>query len=305
MAEPMNLAYLVLAHHQPQHLARLIRTLNSPGTRFFVHLDGRAPMRDFTSIAGRNVSFCDRRTRIHWGEFSIVQATLDLMGFAMAAAPLHDRFVLLSGADYPLRSNEYIQNYLAQHPEAEFMNLVTVPDERVGKSLERVTTHRVLAASGPVGRRIRKAASAVGIPVDRQRDFRKYLDPLTPCAGSMWWALSRDACAHILNFARSETRVMRFFHGTVIPDELVFQTILGNSPFRENVRRNLTYTDWSGGGVHPSYIDESHVSYFEGCDRVTAAGVYGEGEMLFARKFREGSGALLDRMDAMIRRKDA
>jgi len=46
-------------------------------------------MRDFASIAGENVAFCDRRTRVHWGEFSVVQATLDLMTFAMAAAPQH------------------------------------------------------------------------------------------------------------------------------------------------------------------------------------------------------------------------
>jgi len=46
MAEPMNLAYLILAHHQPQHLARLIRNTNAELARYPVL---RAPGQEGTN----------------------------------------------------------------------------------------------------------------------------------------------------------------------------------------------------------------------------------------------------------------
>jgi hypothetical protein len=40
---------------------------------------------------------------------------------------------------------------------------------------------------------------------------------------------------------------------------MVFQTILGNSPFKDMYAGNLTYTDWSLGGPHPCNIEMRHV----------------------------------------------
>lgn len=46
---------------------------------------------------------------------------------------------------------------------------------------------------------------------------------------------------------------------TLIPEEFFFQTIIMNSPYKENVvEKNLRYTDWSGkNGSRPSFLDET------------------------------------------------
>jgi hypothetical protein len=56
--------------------------------------------------------------------------------------------------------------------------------------------------------------------------------------------MTHDACALSRNFIVRNRRIMKFFVNTNCPNELVFQTILGNSPFKDKVRWNLTYTDW-------------------------------------------------------------
>jgi hypothetical protein len=68
---------------------------------------------------------------------------------------------------------------------------------------------------------------------------------------------------------------------------MVFQTILGNSHFKDNVRRNLTYTDWSMGGPHPSDIEMRHVDRIRSERVLTANDVYGQGELFFVRKVRK------------------
>ena len=97
---------------------------------------------------------------------------------------------------------------------------------------------------------------------------------------------------------------MRFFRNVIVPDELVFQTILGNSPFRGMIRRGITYTDTGEGESSPCLIDMNHVREFEAVNEVRGSGPYGEGELLFARKFTDASQALVQRIDRMIARKE-
>ena len=46
------------------------------GVEFFIHLDRKSPADAFTRIRGENVHFMRRRKAVHWGDFSIVQATV-------------------------------------------------------------------------------------------------------------------------------------------------------------------------------------------------------------------------------------
>ena len=300
----MRIAYLVLAHDQPRHLARLVEALSWPGASIFVHVDAKSDIRAFAASRRDGVRFCGRRVPVYWGEYSQVEAILTLMRDAHAARPAHDWFVLLSGSDYPLRSNAYIHRFLAAHRGSEFINVVPMPCEAVGKPITRLTTHRPPSGQ-PVRHRLRRVRRrllrALGVPPKGVRDYRRHLGDLQPYAGSTWWALDADACAHVLEFARRERRVMRFFREAVCPDEMVVQTILGNSPFRAWLRRNLTYSDWSGGGDSPACITESHVAHFERVDAVEADDGYGRGEVLFARKFRDESERLVGRIEACVR----
>jgi Core-2/I-Branching enzyme len=106
----------------------------------------------------------------------------------------------------------------------------------------------------------------------------------TPYAGSTWWALTHDACAHIQNFVARNRRIMKFFVNTSCPDEMVFQTILGNSSFKDKVRRNLTYTDWDRGGNSPSNIEMRHIELIRSEKVMMANDIYGHGELIFIRK---------------------
>ena len=67
-----------------------------------------------------------------------------------------------------------------------------------------------------------------------------------PCGGSQWWCLTRDAVAHVITLLDKNPKLKRFFQHTNVPDEIVFQTVLFNSPFADQIiSDDLHYIDWT------------------------------------------------------------
>ena len=295
----MKIAYLILAHNTPRHLRRLITRLSSIPSRIFIHLDKKSNADDFSGIKGRNIHFTQERVPVFWGDFSLVEAILILLKTAIKDQWRPDRFVLLSGADYPLRSASYIEKFFEDNPGKEFINLVAMPNDAAGKPISRLTIYNFRPGDHWITKVIRKRLIKAGV-LPPKRDYRIYLRHLAPYGGSTWWALSREASDFILTFVKEETRVVNFFKNTHIPDESLFQTILGNSDFRSRIVRNLTYADWSAGGPSPAYITEKHLDFFQVTSSFPSSDVYGVGEMLFARKFSDDSEELVSRLDNLI-----
>jgi core-2/I-Branching enzyme len=300
----MKIAYLILAHNTPRHLSRLVAALSSESSGFFIHLDRKSNEEDFRNIEGPGVHLAEERVAVYWGDFSQVEATLLILRAALADPRDFDRFVLLSGSDYPLRSASFIEQFFARNADKEFINLVTMPSQEAGKPLSRLTTYRVRPGEPTVGRIVRKALMKLRIQASR-RDYTLYLRDLVPYGGSTWWGLSREACEHVVSFVDRESQVVAFFKNTVCPDESFFQTILGNSRFKSRIARNLTYTDWSEGSSSPAVITDKHLEFFRGHPSFPPDSVYGEGEMLFARKFPDGSESLVASLREQIEEQGA
>jgi hypothetical protein len=298
----VKIAYLIVAHNNPMHLLRLIRALSSSSSSFFVHIDRKSNLDDFTNINGDNVYISQERIPDYWVDFSQVEATLVLLRMALADQRRFDYFVLLSGTDYPLRSVPYIESFFERNEGKEFMNIVPMPCEAVGKPISRLTTYfpRPGYPISKIVKFVRQQLVKIGaLPIER--DYKSYLRNLVPYAGSAWWALSREACEYIQSFVANERRVVNFFKNTGCPDESFFQTILGNSPYKARIQTNLTYTDWSDGGDSPAYIAEKHTEFFESTPSVTMESAFGVGEALFARKFSDQAGHIVARIDRLIR----
>ncbi len=294
----MKIAYLILAHQNPRLLKRMIGTLSSRNCAFFIHIDKKTVIREFLQIEGENIFFTEERVPVYWGEFSLVQASLLLLRQALMSPEGYDYFVLLSGSDYPLRSGAYVERFIQERNGYEFMNLVKVPAP--GKPISRINTLRY-PSTKPIRRFLFRGLAKLGLG---RRDYRRYLGSLEPYSGIQWWALSRSACRYLLDFIDANQQLQRFFENVFAADEAFLQTILGNSAFKSRIRRNFVYLDWPTG-PHPAMINEEHIRLFEAEQKICVQDVYGEGEVLFARKFSDDRLDLVDRIDAMIRRKEA
>jgi hypothetical protein len=294
----MKIAYLMLVHSNPLLQKRAVDMLSSGDCGIFIHVDAKSDIRQFSSIRGDNVIFLEPRIPVYWGEFSQVEATMRLLQHALCSSAAYDYFVLLQGADYPLRSGKYIQAFFEQNRGTEFLSLVKMPApgfplSKINKleyPSEQLFLHLAVRALGKMGL--------------AQRDYRKQLAGLDGYAGDACWALSRDACGYLMEFAKQNPHVPKFFQNTESSDEMFFHTILGNSRFHARTRKSLMYRDYPARLNHPAILDENHVRFFDMQERIWVEDEWGPGEMLFARKFSDETLHVVDRIDEMIKRKE-
>jgi Core-2/I-Branching enzyme len=254
-------------------------------------------------IRAENIHFTPKRVPVYWGDFSTTEAILLLINAAMAKSEPYDYLVLISGSDYPVRTPAQQEAYFLKNRGSEFINMVMMPSKAGSKSLSWLTDYRPRPGlKGKLTAQLRRVLVKAGI-ISGGRDYKTYFGGLTLYAGSTWWALTHDACAYIQSFVARNRRIMKFFANTTLSDEMVFQTILCNSGFKDKVRRNLTYTDWNPGAPHPSNIEMRHVDRIQSERILTANDVYGQGELFFVRKVRDPE--VVDRLERFLQTQPA
>jgi hypothetical protein len=290
----MKVAFLVTAYHQPLHLARLIRALDQPWARFFIHVDSKKDIGAFTSALAPSskVSYLGpgQREKCIWGGFGLVQATLNLINAAITTGETFGRFCLLSGSDYPLRDSETLFQALATDREFLDVERQVAADQQPSTFDSRANYYSFRdypLLSGISGR----------IPRKKYRCTPLY-------GGSGWWSLTGSCVRFALEFIREHPSYLRYHRFVDVPDEMYFHSIVKASPFAKALSYNFEvvdaqhaqrsdrvygchYINWETGTAHhPKVLDMTDLPALR------------SSRALFARKFEESpSRALLEQID--------
>jgi hypothetical protein len=236
----VNLAYIVSAYKLPEQLSRLVKRLATDTSRVLIHVDRKTDEQTYrrmvTSLARfDNVSFVQRH-RCDYGGFGHVRATITGLDELIRRRVAFDYVILLTGQDYPIKSNEQITAFFRKHQGASFIDHFTLPtDGWEGGGLDRIESWHVRVRGQHF--RIR------GRP--RLRLTRTFPAGLRPFGGSSYWSLSRECSEWVYKFLRRRPSYVRFFKYVDVPDEMFFQTIVLNSPLRATVvNDDLRYLEW-------------------------------------------------------------
>lgn len=241
----MKIAHLILAHNNPKQLEQLIYKLKYADDVVYVHLDKKTPIAPYEYLSQLpNVHFISNRVNVKWGAYSIVEATL--RGFkAILNSGIDYNFVnLLSGCDYPLQTPGNIHHFLAQNEGKAFMSYLPMETEWQ-EALKRIQCYHLTNYSFRGCHTLQKVLNAF-LPT------RKMPDGLVPVGRSQWFTVPLACIQYMVSYIERNHRVRQFTKLTWGPDEFIFQTILYNSPYRDQiVNTNLRYIDWSAGGASP------------------------------------------------------
>ena len=112
-----KIAYILLCHKDPEGIIAQANRLTAAGDVISIHFDANAPQADFDRIrrelsANPSVTFAARRIRCGWGEWSLVEATLQALRAAMATFEDATHFYMLSGDCMCIKSAEYARDFL-------------------------------------------------------------------------------------------------------------------------------------------------------------------------------------------------
>jgi hypothetical protein len=255
-------AYVISAYRRPEHLARLVHRLAGEDVRFFVHVDKKTREPTYRQMVEGvadlgTVSFLPRHA-CHWGGFGHVRASLKGIAAVAEGGFDPDHTILLSGQDYPIKSNRAIRDFLTERrSRSAFMHFPLPTPHWTGGGVPRFRDWH-----------LRFGRLHVRLPLRRTLPLG-----LRPWGGSAYWIMSREALELVHCFVREHPEYVGFFEHVDIPDEIFFQTILLNSRLAtqcDDVR--LHYTEW-GRLPAPAILNSHDYPHLV------------ESSCLFARKF--------------------
>jgi len=206
--------------------------------------------------------------------------------------------MLLSGQDYPIKSNEYILDFLSeQYPKPlidhervvegswawpkfsvyKWINRIDAVQKKLKKGLLRSSLVAFFCIANFIETRI------IGSPRDNliKHNISLY-------GGSAWWILPHCIIDYVTDQLSSNKRIIREFKRVFTPEELFFQTLAMNSPYSVLINENddiytkgdqqcMTFANF----ITPtkSFRGHPHIITDEDFDRIMAK------KALFARKF--------------------
>jgi hypothetical protein len=265
----MTIAHLILTHKNPAQLERLLDALEHPAFDFFIHLDGKSDMAPFERLASRpRVYFIRRRAKVYWAGFGTIQATLNGFNEILASGGRpYDYINVISGQDFPLRSAEDIYKHIAARPGHEFITCESI-ETTWTVAADRVRKYHLINWRIPGKFILEKWVNKVLPP----RKFPMADHQIVGRAN--WFTLTPSAIRYALDFLKQHPSLIRFYKYSWGADELIFSTILYNSPFRSRIVDNLVYVDWTGQTQgHPRILVTRDFAALKATDK------------LFGRKF--------------------
>jgi len=121
----VNIAYVILAHKNAKQAFRLYNRLNDNGTKFVFHISKTSDKGFYKEIKTifrktKNVYFCKREDGTHYG-FGIVKGIINGLNLLIENNIAFDYVSLLSGQDYPIKSNKEINSFLEKNKGKEYL----------------------------------------------------------------------------------------------------------------------------------------------------------------------------------------
>ncbi len=259
----MRIAYLIMAHNQPEHLLRMVNALDCRGAVFYIHVDKKADEAPFQSLLGNreNFHFVQNRVSANWMGFSLVEVTLRLLGPAVQDG--FDYCVHLSGVDYPIKSNAYLFSFF-EKADREYLTFWRLEDR---PSWQHKVQYYYLIDAIPIRDWSNNREAVYWRRLFWGRFFkyqkympkRKFLKNMTPYGGSDWWSLSYECAAYALRFVDENPGYKRFYKYTAAPCEMFFQTIVLNSDFAGRVENYDNYKEWSSARSPEKTLSDSEM----------------------------------------------
>jgi len=253
-------AVALLVHRDARQVNTLIRLLQ-PTFDIFVHIDKKSDIQ-VEDIATSNVW---KKFNVPWGGYDMIEATAFLYKQILETEIPYTHVILLSGDALPVKSNQFITDFLSKHRHASFI------ENRLadGVCLER---RRLFWFNEDLKKRVngvRKYLNSYRFIRWFQRRFRVWRSTKGfERTGSQWTILSLHHVRHLIeNCQLSQYRFM------AVPDESFVQNHFTNFDLPHEM--NLIYAHWPGKkSSSPDYIDEN-----------TFLSLINNSPYLFARKF--------------------
>lgn len=274
-------AYLIMAHNNIRTLNILLEMIDDERNHIFIHIDQKSNIQFDELYKVKHARlfpiFC--RQKIYWGNYSQIKLELSLFEEAYSNGP-YLYYHLLSGADLPIKTQDYIHSFFKENNGKEFIGFAQgINNEqdcyrkimrlhfltqwkRTNNIFKKIIMSTIVKYFELIINSVHKNKSSYY--------FKK---------GANWVSITNDCCFYIL---QHKDFIQQHFKYSLCGDEIFLQSIIFNSPFyqkcysiNDEYEGCMRAIDWTRGSPY-----EWKVSDFD--ELINS-------NKLFARKFTDSN----------------
>ena len=286
----MKHAYLILAHNEPALLSLLVNRLDDVRNDIYIHFDRKLAELPQIKTQHAGLFILTDRVDVRWADVSMLEAEYKLFHAVVDSGCQYSHHHLISGVDLPLKNQDYIHSFFAQHQGKEFVGLHQRP---MNSHADRALHYwhpftRSFRGSGcvfAIKRILRylvvQTQILLGIRRNTTIPFHK---------GGQWVSITRELIDYLLE---QEDRAFTIFSRTFGADEYFVPTLIWDTPFMERLfdatdesRGAMRYIGWRADGQLIDFTPQDLPALQQT-------------EYLFARKFNSRDKAFLQEILAL------
>ncbi len=240
----MKHAYLIIAHSDYKQLELLVDMLDDKRNTIFIHIDKKSSIPTIKSNISK-VFLLKDRVDVRWGDISQVECELLLFAESLRIGGF-DYYHLLSGVDFPIKSQDYIDHFFIKNYGKEFIgfNNVNIDEKRINRYhffTKYYKSHTLIKRLIYPIRFISENCINILFP-------RKLIDCYK---GANWVSITEKFCQYLVD---NRDYILSRFKYTCCPDEHYKQSIIAKSPFKDMIYDNnsefggcMREIDWERG----------------------------------------------------------
>ena len=293
----MKQAYLIIAHNKIEQLKFLASLLDYEKHDIFILFDKKAMITDMEknqieNLVRKSTVFFTKEIPIYWGDYSLVEAELELFTTAIKNND-YSMYHLLSGMDLPLVDAKYIYKFFDERKDYSFLTMVSDALYKKNKIYDRVSFKYFAphlssrSVNNKVLRRILNIYRKFETGIQRKLKvdfFRKFNLELK--YASNWCSLNHKAFQVLVEERKFIEKV---FKQTIVNDELFIPTILEKNDLLDSVysleATNDQPTDFQGNLRYINWWDGSPYTWTDSEKDIEQLRYGKEQGHLFSRKF--------------------
>lgn len=240
----MKHAFLIGVYKNPEYVKELILSVLSDKTNVYVHIN-KNNYEEFLNVVDffkdySNVVFI-HNIKVMWGGSTLLCSVKELIKMALENKD-NQWFHLITGQDVLIKPLSDLIHFFENDTLHNYVGYAPLPSSE----LWRFNRYHLYDIIDVRSMRIYKILEFIIKKIPILFVYRKIMDFKTIYWGSSWWSMQRDAMEYVLERLENKYIENRLKH-TFAPDEMIFQTLLLNSPKKFHViNDNLRFMVWNG-----------------------------------------------------------
>lgn len=239
-----KIAMLVLIHKNSEQLRKLIGQFEQDKFDFYIHVDKKYDFKndDFPN----NVFFLpnDLRIDITWGHMTMVDAMINLLKYSYLSKKDYMFYWFISGQDLVIKDSQEIYEELSTNKDLNYINFFDKKNTQKHLYRNQGYFPKFIVKRSFFYKVLRKLYGIVLNIIAKVLRKQYYF-------GSQWSVLNEHFIEYLFNSDKLLDSYKSYFGNKIVPDESFFQTIIMDSPYKDNLKNNLTYIDWSENASSP------------------------------------------------------